>query len=109
MQETVTGFRLSVNTVILQKVHVGDTVGSKAFILLFSGKPLLRNRYRKFLISLCIQFEFQSPRHFFSGVSGGSSTLARLEKVVTVRRFSVSAIAFLPSSRIDLNFFRALF
>ena len=85
--------------------HLGETVGSNAFNLLFNSSPLLRSKYKKFLLSLWIQAEFHRPKHFLSGMRGGTGTLARFEKVKTVLKFTGSAVFTAWFSRTVLNFF----
>ena len=89
---------------IRQKEHLAETVGSNAFNRLFNGRPLLRSKYKKFLISLWIQAEFHRPKHFLSWMRGGTGTLARFEKVKTVLKFTGSAALTAWFSSTDLNF-----
>ena len=49
-------------------------------------------------MSFCIQEDSQRPKHFVNGIRAGTSVLAKLEKVVTVRRFSGSAVIIELSS-----------
>ena len=50
---------------ILQKVHIGDTKLSKAFIRLFSGSVLFLRRNKKFRKSLGREEKFHRPKAFF--------------------------------------------
>ena len=55
-----------IRSIILQKVHKGETSLSNAFYLLFSGRELLRSRNKKFRKSLPKKDLFQLPRHLAS-------------------------------------------
>ena len=56
-------------------------------------------------MSFWSQTEFHNPRHFLRAGRLGTGVLVRLEKVVTVLKFSRSALSLDESSRTVLNFF----
>ena len=89
---------------ILQNVQLGETVLSLAFNLLFSDRPLLRNRYRNCRMSLWSQELFQSPIHFLSVVMSGTGQFVRAEYMLTVRSKLGLERRVSPASRITRNF-----
>ena len=88
---------------IRQKEHKGDTVLSKAFILLFSGRELFLKRKRKFLKSLQMNDLFQFPKQTIRIVALGTGRSTRFEYCITVRRFSGFADSLLLLYKILLN------
>ena len=92
---------------ILQNVQLGETVLSIASNLLFSDRPLLRNRYRNCRMSLWSQELFQSPIHFLSVVMSGTGQFVRAEYVLTVR--SKLGLERRVSPAYYTKLFRALF
>ena len=72
---------------ILQKVHLGSTLLSYEFSLLFSRKSLFRKKKRKFLVSLLKKERFQSSRQLYRCLLTGTVVSVSLATVITERKF----------------------
>ena len=73
---------------IRQKEHRGETVLSKAFSRLLSGRELFLKRKRKFLKSLQMKDLFQFPMQTLRIDELGTGRSIRFEYCITVHRFS---------------------
>ena len=89
--------------IIRQKEHRGETVLSKAFSRLLSGRELFLKRKRKFLKSLQIKDLFQFPRQTLRIDELGTGRSIRFEYCITVRRFSGLAESLLLLYKILRN------
>jgi hypothetical protein len=90
---------------IWQKPHLGSASGSKALILLFSGRILFLNLKQNSRKLLCSEWIFQVTEILRKFSSDGTGRSIRLKKVVTVRDSAKEKLELYVKSKIFLYFF----